>query len=104
MNENDDYCQLTPVSDTEPLSLPIEPLIYQVRGYQVMLDSDLARLYGVDTRRLNEQVKRNLERFPEDFMFQRRSAKLDVAICDIKLGRDAQTALCIHRKRGGDAQ
>lgn len=70
MNENDDYCRLTPVSDTEPLSLPIEPLIYQVRGYQVMLDSDLARLYGVDTRRLNEQVKRNLERFPEDFMFQ----------------------------------
>lgn len=70
MNENDDYCQLTPVSDTEPLSLPIEPLIYQVRGYQVMLDCDLARLYGVDTRRLNEQVKRNLERFPEDFMFQ----------------------------------
>lgn len=70
MNENDDYCRLTPVSDTQPLSLPIEPLIYQVRGYQVMLDSDLARLYGVDTRRLNEQVKRNLERFPEDFMFQ----------------------------------
>lgn len=70
MNENDDYCRLTPVSDTEPLSLPIEPLIYQVRGYQVMLDSDLARLYGVDTSRLNEQVKRNLERFPEDFMFQ----------------------------------
>lgn len=70
MNENDDYCRLTPVSDTEPLSLPIGPLIYQVRGYQVMLDSDLARLYGVDTRRLNEQVKRNLERFPEDFMFQ----------------------------------
>lgn len=70
MNENDDYCRLTPVSDTEPLSLPIEPLIYQVRGYQVMLDSDLARLYGVYTRRLNEQVKRNLERFPEDFMFQ----------------------------------
>lgn len=70
MNENDDYCRLTPVSDTEPLSPQIEPLIYQVRGYQVMLDSDLARLYGVDTRRLNEQVKRNLERFPEDFMFQ----------------------------------
>lgn len=70
MNENDDYCRLTPVSDTEPLSLQIEPLIYQVRGHQVMLDSDLARLYGVDTRRLNEQVKRNLERFPEDFMFQ----------------------------------
>jgi hypothetical protein len=44
--------------------------IYFIRGKQVMLDSDLAELYGVETRRLNEQVKRNIERFPEDFMFQ----------------------------------
>lgn len=45
-------------------------LIRVVRGQQVMLDRDLAELYGVETRRLNEQVKRNIERFPEDFMFQ----------------------------------
>jgi len=44
--------------------------IYQIRGQKVMLDSDLAELYGVETKRLNEQVRRNIERFPEDFMFQ----------------------------------
>ncbi|WP_297099225.1 ORF6N domain-containing protein [uncultured Draconibacterium sp.] len=44
--------------------------IYFIREQKVMLDSDLAELYGVETRRLNEQVKRNISRFPEDFMFQ----------------------------------
>ena len=48
----------------------IESLILSIRGKQVILDRDLARLYGVETFRLNEQVKRNIERFPEDFMFQ----------------------------------
>ena len=48
----------------------IENLIHIIRGKQGMLDRDLARLYGVETKRLNEQVKRNIERFPEDFMFQ----------------------------------
>jgi phage regulator Rha-like protein len=48
----------------------IEDAIYEVRGRKVMLDSDLADLYGVETRRLNEQVKRNTDRFPEDFVFQ----------------------------------
>ncbi len=48
----------------------IEKSILIVRGQKVMLDSDLARIYGVSTKRLNEQVKRNLKRFPEDFMFQ----------------------------------
>ncbi len=48
----------------------IESLILTIRGKQVMLDRDLARLYGVETKRLNEQVRRNIERFPEDFMFQ----------------------------------
>ena len=50
--------------------LQIEPLIRTIRGQQVLLDSDLAILYGVETKRLNEQVKRNIERFPDDFMFQ----------------------------------
>ena len=45
-------------------------LILTLRGKQVILDRDLARLYGVETKRLNEQVRRNIERFPEDFMFQ----------------------------------
>ena len=48
----------------------IEDKIYVIRGQKVMLDSDLAELYGVDVKRLNEQVKRNLKRFPIDFMFQ----------------------------------
>jgi hypothetical protein len=44
--------------------------IYFIRGQKVMLDKDLTELYEVETRRLNEQVKRNIERFPKDFMFQ----------------------------------
>lgn len=48
----------------------IEPVILTVREQKVILDSDLARIYGVATSRLNEQVKRNIERFPEDFAFQ----------------------------------
>ena len=48
----------------------IEKKIYFLRGQKVILDSDLAELYGVETKRLNEQVKRNRARFPKDFMFQ----------------------------------
>ena len=48
----------------------IENLVYWIRGKQVMLDQDLALLYGYEVKRLNEQVKRNITRFPEDFMFQ----------------------------------
>lgn len=48
----------------------IEKRILMIRGHKVVLDADLATLYGVRTKRLNEQVKRNTERFPEDFIFQ----------------------------------
>lgn len=48
----------------------IENKIVVLRGVQVMIDRDIATLYGVETKRLNEQVKRNIERFPEEFMFQ----------------------------------
>lgn len=61
------------LSDT----IDIQPMIKVIRGQQVMLDSDLSALYGVETRRLNEQVKRNIERFPNDFMFQLRKEELD---------------------------
>lgn len=50
--------------------LPIENLIYEIRGQRVMMDFDLAMLYEVETRVLNQAVKRNIRRFPEDFMFQ----------------------------------
>ena len=62
----------------------IENKIYLIRGEKVMLDSELAELYGVTTKRLNEQVKRNIDRFPSDFMFQLTEAEKSevVAICD----------------------
>jgi hypothetical protein len=53
-------------------SVPIERIaskIYLIRNVKIMLDRDLAELYGVETKRLKEQVRRNIERFPEDFMF-----------------------------------
>ena len=53
----------------------IEQAIMQLRGQRVILDSDLARLYGVTTSRLNEQIKRNTDRFPEDFMFRLSAAE-----------------------------
>ena len=48
----------------------IQDLIYKIRGYQVMLDDDLAKIYQVETKVLNQAVKRNLDRFPPEFMFQ----------------------------------
>ncbi len=62
----------------------IDRAILIIRGYKVMLDSDLAEIYGVKTSRLNEQVKRNKDRFPEDFMFQLSSNEKQevIANCD----------------------
>lgn len=51
--------------------------IYFIRGQKVMLDRDLAELYGVETKRLKEQVKRNMDRFPEDFMFELNDAEFN---------------------------
>ncbi|HUE02069.1 MAG TPA: ORF6N domain-containing protein [Bryobacteraceae bacterium] len=68
----------------------IEQRIYVIRGQKVMLDSDLAALYRVPTFRLNEAVKRNLDRFPEDFMFQlakKETASLTSQIAMSKRGR-----------------
>src|SRR5439155_1364077 len=62
----------------------IEPMILLIRGLKVILDADLAMLYGVSTKRLNEQVKRNRRRFPADFLFALTAAEKDevVANCD----------------------
>ena len=54
----------------------LNEMIYAINSERVMLDSDLAKLYGVSLKRLNEQVKRNIERFPPDFMFQCTSSNL----------------------------
>ena len=48
----------------------IQSRIFTIRGVQIMLDRDLSEMYGVSTKRLNEQVRRNIERFPEKFRFQ----------------------------------
>ena len=50
--------------------IPIHDLIYEIRGQKVMLDRDLAQLYGVELKVMNQAVKRNNKRFPIDFMFQ----------------------------------
>ena len=74
----------------------IEQAILLIRGHRVLLDADLALLYRVSVGRLNESVKRNRHRFPDDFMFQLseaefpnfkgagRQPKLEIAICDFK--------------------
>jgi phage regulator Rha-like protein len=74
---------------------PIETKILLIRGSRVLLDSDLAYLYGVPAKRLNEQVRRNLKRFPDDFMFQLTSEEyraLRSQIVTLKMGRG------MHRK------
>jgi hypothetical protein len=68
----------------------IEPKILVVRGLRVIVDSDLAELYGVETRALNQAVKRNADRFPADFMFQmtaEEAASLRSQFVTLKLGR-----------------
>ena len=54
----------------EKENIIVEDMIYEVRGVQVMLSSDVAKLYQVDTKVLNQTIKRNINRFPDDFCFQ----------------------------------
>ena len=61
-----DKKELVPIVHVED----VERTILTIRGHKVILDADLARLYGVSTKRLNEQVRRNRNRFPDDFMFR----------------------------------
>jgi hypothetical protein len=79
------------ISLTAPVAL-IERRIYLIRGQKVMIDSDLAELYGVPTFRLNEAVKRNRSRFPEDFMFQLDKEETDSLTSQIAMSKS---------KRGG---
>jgi len=74
----------------------IEKAIFLIRGHKVMLDADLAELYGVTTKRLNEQVRRNLSRFPADFMFQldaREASALRSQFATSKKGRGGRRYL-----------
>ena len=61
----------------------ISNMIYLIRGRKVMLDSDLAKLYEVETKYLNKQVKRNIKRFPDDFMFKLSKEEFEILRCQI---------------------
>jgi hypothetical protein len=67
----------------------IGKLIYTIRGQQVMMDYDLAALYGYEVRALNQQVKRNINRFPDDFMFQLSKEEVDVVKSQIVISPDS---------------
>ena len=58
--------------------------IYVIRKQKVMLDRDLANLYGVETKVLKQSVRRNIDRFPEDFMFEMSDEEFEVTICDLQ--------------------
>jgi hypothetical protein len=87
----------------------IQKAIFSSRGQRVMLDADLAELYGVPTRVLIQSVQRNAARFPDDFMFQLsvdEGLQLEITNCDLELGRLGWApliALRVHRARGRDA-
>ena len=73
----------------------LEPLIFAIRGQRVMLDADLARLYGVSTKRFNEAFKRNERRFPEDFAFRLTNAEF----ANLKSLRTASNAQTVDSSR-----
>lgn len=74
--------KLEPIDNRNNTSLlPIESLIHVIRGQQIMIDSDLARLYGVETKYLKRAVKANLKRFPPDFMFELELTEFDSMRC-----------------------
>ena len=82
MEENENKNILEPIGNSDNAALmPIENLIYVIRGQQVMIDSDLARLYGVETKYLKRAVKANIKRFPSDFMFELEPDEFDNLRC-----------------------
>lgn len=98
----------------------IQSKIYEIRGCRVMLDSDLAALYQVETKALKQAVKRNLDRFPDDFMFELTKEEteclrsqiatlekgaddetnLEVTICDLKMGWLSLSKFRVYRAGG----
>lgn len=70
-------------------STTLQPMIYTIRNQQVMLDSDLAGIYGYEVRTLNQQVKRNISRFPDDFMFQLTPQEVELVKSQIVTSRNS---------------
>ena len=81
-NESNDIIPIHPLVETG-----VEKMIQVIRGKQVLLDHDLATLYGVETKRINEQVKRNTERFPEKFCFQLNTEEINLVKSQIATSR-----------------
>ena len=82
---------------------PIEQIILLVRGQKVILDRDLASLYGVPTKSLNRAVKRNLDRFPSDFMIQLTAEEAESSRCQIgtlKRGQNIKYLPCAFTEQG----
>ena len=81
-----------------PVPMDIRPLIYEIRGQQVIVDRDLSMLYGVPTKALNQAVKRNAERFPDRFMFRLSESEMGelVTNCD-RFGRMKHSSAAIYR-------
>ncbi|MCL2265878.1 MAG: ORF6N domain-containing protein [Treponema sp.] len=73
--------------------IPIQNMIYEIRGHKVMLDSDLARLYEIKTGALNRAVKRNSERFPDFFMFQLKEDELETLRCQFGISKGGRRYL-----------
>ncbi len=81
----------------------IERKIYLLRGQKVMLDSDLAALYGIEVKQLKRQVKRNIDRFPSDFMFQLTKEEHDSLRCHfgtLKRGAHSKYQSCVFTEQG----
>jgi hypothetical protein len=70
----------------------VERRIYLIRGHKVMIDEDLAELYVVATKHLNQQVRRNQKRFPEDFMFQLSKEETEILRSQFAIRRSSQAA------------
>ena len=76
---------------SKPMEITVQSIqssIYTIRNQQVMLDADLAAIYGYEVRALNQQVKRNISRFPEDFMFQLTKEEVKVVKSQIVISSD----------------
>ncbi len=81
----------------------IKSRIHTIRGVQIMLDRDLAMLYGVDVKRINEQVKRNAERFPDDFMFRltkEECLRSQIATLNVERGKHLKYMPCAFTESG----
>ena len=82
-------------NDLIPVEI-IENKIFVIREHKVMLDSDLAGLYDIETKALNRAVKRNLDRFPDDFMFQLKDDEWDFLRCQFGTSKEGAGGRCYN--------